>query len=119
MFVLTSFFVKDIISPNGSVSIVMEEGAKSDDIDSHTKTSKIRVHNGHLDKDGELKFGDENISMRDEPGHQELCNREQAYVARAIMEDINLENHMRNAVDSLRICLAADESIRHGIEIDL
>lgn len=115
----TAFFVKDIISPNGSVSIVMEEGAKSDDIDSHTKTSKIRIHNGHLDKDGELKFGDENISMRDEPGHQELCNREQAYVARAIMEDINLENHMRNAVDSLRICLAADESIRHGIEIDL
>ena len=35
----TAFFVKDVISPNGCVSIVMDEGAKSDDIDTHTKTS--------------------------------------------------------------------------------
>ena len=40
----TAFFVKDVISPNGCVSIVMDEGAKSDDIDTHTKTSAIRVH---------------------------------------------------------------------------
>lgn len=115
----TAFFVKDIISPNGCVSIIMDEGAKSDNIDAHTKTSTIRVHNAHLDEDGELSFGDNDISMRDEPDHQELCNREQAYVYRAITEDINLERHMRNAVDSLRICLAADESIRLGTEINL
>lgn len=115
----TAFFVKDIISPNGCVSIIMDEGAKSDNIDAHTKTSTIRVHNAHLDEDGELSFGDNDLSMRDEPDHQELCNREQAYVYRAITEDINLERHMRNAVDSLRICLAADESIRLGTEINL
>ena len=115
----TAFFVKDIISPNGSVSIVMAEGAKSDDIDTHTKTSTIRIHNGRLDEKGELAFADNDISMSDEPGHQDLCNREQAYVHRAITEGINLERHMNDAVQSLRICLAADESIRLGTEIDL
>ena len=40
----TAFFVKDVISPKGCVSIVMNEGAKSDDIDTHTKTSTIRIH---------------------------------------------------------------------------
>ncbi|RUV85253.1 Gfo/Idh/MocA family oxidoreductase, partial [Mesorhizobium sp. M1A.F.Ca.IN.020.32.1.1] len=34
----TAFFVKDVMSPKGSVSIVMKEGVKSDDIDTHTKT---------------------------------------------------------------------------------
>jgi recombinational DNA repair protein RecT len=115
----TAFFVKDIISRNGSVSIVMEDSVKSDDIDAHTKTSTIRVHNGSLDEKGELKFADQNHSMSDEPNHQDLCDREQAYVYRAITEDINLNDHMRNGVDSLRICLAADQSIRTGKEIDL
>ncbi|TIN57008.1 MAG: Gfo/Idh/MocA family oxidoreductase, partial [Mesorhizobium sp.] len=40
----TAFFVKDVISPNGCVSIVMKEDVKSDDIDTHTKTSTIRLH---------------------------------------------------------------------------
>src|SRR5690606_29321827 len=31
----TAFFVKDVMSPNGSVSIVMDPNAKSDDIDTH------------------------------------------------------------------------------------
>ena len=29
----TAFFVKDVISPNGCVSIVMKEGVRSDDVD--------------------------------------------------------------------------------------
>ena len=40
----TAFFVKDVMSPNGAVSIVMDPGAKSDDIDTHTRTDRIRVH---------------------------------------------------------------------------
>ncbi|MEM8539803.1 MAG: Gfo/Idh/MocA family oxidoreductase [Pseudomonadota bacterium] len=115
----TAFFVKDIISPNGSVSIVMAEGAKSDDIDTHTKTSTIRIHNGRLNENGDLAFADNDVSMSDEPGHQELCDREQAYVHQAITQNINLDRHMSDAVQSLRICLAADESIRLGTEIDL
>jgi hypothetical protein len=60
----TAFFVKDVVSPNGCVSI-------------------------------------------------------QAFVLRAIREDVDLSRHMTDAVQSLRICLAADESVRSGAAIDL
>ena len=59
------------------------------------------------------------IAMPDEPGHQELCNAEQAYMIRAIQEDIDLTRHMLDAVQSLAICLAADESIRTGLPVSL
>ncbi len=57
--------------------------------------------------------------MDDEPGHQQLCDLEQAYVLKAIREDIDLNRHMDDAVQSLRICLAADESVRTGRPIHL
>ncbi|MEP0518751.1 MAG: Gfo/Idh/MocA family oxidoreductase [Hyphomicrobiales bacterium] len=113
----TAFFVKDIISPNGCVSIIMDEGAKSDDIDTHTKTSTIRVHVGETDGDGQFKAADQNLSMQDEPDHQGLCDREQAFVLKAIREDLDLSRHMQDAVQSLAVCMAADESIRTGNEI--
>ena len=52
--------------------------------------------------------------MSDEPGHQELCNREQEYLLKAINEDVDLTEHMQNGVDSLRIVVAAQESIDTG-----
>lgn len=115
----TAFFVKDIMSPNGSVSIVMDPAAKSDDIDTHTKTSTIRIHKAATDKSGEFSEPDRLLSMDDEPGHQELCEREQAFVLKAIRDDLDLSRHMDDAVQSLRICLAADESIRTGRQIEL
>ena len=115
----TAFFVKDIISPAGSVSIVMDEKAKSDDIDTHTKTSTIRIHHAKTKSDGSFATPDSILSMENEPDHQALCNREQAFVLKAIREDMDLERHMSDAVRSLRICLAADESIRSGHEIEL
>ncbi len=107
----TAFFVKDVVSPNGAVSIRMPETARSDDIDTHTKTSLLRVH--------KVATGDTDISMADEPGHQELCDREAAYVARAITENLDLTRHMQDAVQSLAICLAADESVRSGQPVKL
>ena len=107
----TAFFVKDVISPNGAVSIRMPDNARSDDIDTHTKTSLLRVH--------KVATGDTDISMADEPGHQQLCDREQAFVARAIAEKLDLTRHMQDAVQSLAICLAADESVRSGQPVKL
>lgn len=107
----TAFFVKDVVSPNGAVSIRMPDSAKSDDVDTHTKTSLLRVHRvGQPDQD---------ISMADEPGHQELCEREQAFMARAIAENLDLTRHLQDAVQSLAICLAADESVRSGQPVKL
>jgi len=107
----TAFFVKDVVSPNGAVSIRMPDSARSDDIDTHTRTSLLRVH--------KVATGDTDISMADEPGHQDLCNREAAYVARAITENLDMTRHMSVAVQSLAICLAADESVRSGHPVKL
>jgi predicted dehydrogenase len=115
----TAFFVKDVISPNGCVSIVMDPNARSDDIDTHTKTSVIRLHNAATDADGHFVEPDKLLEMAGAPGHQELCDREQAFVLKAIREDIDLDRHMNDAVQSLRICLAADESVRTGKMVDL
>jgi predicted dehydrogenase len=107
----TAFFVKDVVSPNGAVSIRMPESARSDDIDTHTRTSLIRLHrNGEPDQD---------LSMADEPDHQALCDREAAFVARAIADDLDLTRHLQDAVASLRVCLAADESVRTGRTLTL
>ncbi|WP_347268632.1 Gfo/Idh/MocA family oxidoreductase [Paracoccus sp. (in: a-proteobacteria)] len=107
----TAFFVKDVVSPNGAVSIRMAEDARSDDIDTHTRTATLRLHRlGEADRD---------ISMRGEPGHQDLCDAEAAFMARAIAEDMDLERHMQDAVASLAVCLAADESVRSGRPVRL
>jgi len=106
----TAYFVKDIVSPNGAVSITEGNKGASDDVDGHTKVGGILVHR---------RDGDELIDMPGEPGHQELCDAEQAYMLLAIAEDIDLTRHMSDAVQSLRICLAADQSIRTGKPIDL
>ncbi len=107
----TAFFVKDVVGPKGSVSIVMAETAgevKSDDINAHTKTNQILWHHADMSKP------DERINMADEPGHDDLCQREQEYLLRAINEDIDLTDHMNDAVKSLKIVVAADESVRTG-----
>jgi predicted dehydrogenase len=107
----TAFFVKDVIGPKGSVSIVMAETAadvKSDDINAHTKTNQILLH--HAD----MRRPDERIDMTDEPDHDALCEREQRYLLRAIDEHLDLSAHMNDGVRSLRIVLAADQSVRTG-----
>ncbi|MES0075301.1 Gfo/Idh/MocA family oxidoreductase [Mesorhizobium sp. M0058] len=115
----TAFFVKDVMSPNGCVLIVMKEGVKSDDIDTHTKTSTIRLHSAATGADGKFARPDEMLSMDGEPGHQDLCDLEQAFVLKAIREDIDLTRHMDDAVKSLAVCLAADESVRSGAPVKL
>ncbi|QTK80515.1 Gfo/Idh/MocA family oxidoreductase [Agrobacterium tumefaciens] len=115
----TAFFVKDVMSPNGAVSIVMDPNAKSDDIDTHTRTSVIRLHSAATGLDGKFIKADQDMTMAGEPGHQELCDREQAYVLEAIRQDMDLSRHMDDAIQSLRICLAADKSIRFGKPVRL
>ena len=75
-----------------------------------TKVGEILVHTPE---------GDRTVAMPGEPGHQELCDAEQAYMLKAIAEDIDLTRHMTDAVQSLAICLAADESIRTGQPVSL
>ncbi len=106
----TAFFVKDVVSPNGAVSITDGNKGASDDVDGHTKVGGLLVHR---------PGNDQLIDLPDEPGHQELCDAEQAWIVDAIQNNTDLTRHMDDAVQSLRICLAADESIRTGKPIDL
>jgi predicted dehydrogenase len=118
-----AFFVKDVIGPKGAVSIVKdpseESAGGSDDIDSHTKTNSLRLHHSAIDEHNEFVKPDEWISTEDEPDHQGLCDREQVYLLRAITDDLDLTDHMNDAVNSLRIVLAADESFRTGKTVTL
>ncbi len=106
----TAFFVKDVVSPNGAVSITDGNKGASDDVDGHTKVGGLLVHRPGQDR---------LIDLPDEPGHQALCDAEQAWIVDAIRNDVNLTRHMEDAVQSLRICLAADESIRTGRVVEL
>ncbi|MGR3660727.1 MAG: Gfo/Idh/MocA family protein [Paracoccaceae bacterium] len=107
----TAYFVKDVISPNGAVSIIEQTTGGSSDIDSHTKVGSLRVH--------PVKGQDRLIDLPDEPGHQALCDAQAAHVADVITNNTDLSRHMSDAVKSLAICLAADESIRTGQAVDL
>ncbi len=116
----TAFFVKDMIGPKGSVSIAMEESkTSSSDVDSHTRTNALRIHHAKLNKHGRFAVADDIIHMTDEPGHQDLCNREQEIFRDAIVHNLDLTAHVDDAINSLRIVLAADESIHTGQVITL
>ncbi|MDP4284038.1 MAG: Gfo/Idh/MocA family oxidoreductase [Bacteroidota bacterium] len=118
----TAFFVKDVIGPKGSVSIVAKEAGgsgKSSSIEAHTKTESLRFHHADLDVNGKFAKEDTWINLEDEPDHQELCNREQRYFLKSIIEDIDLSSHAEDAVNSLRIAFACDESVRTGKVVPL
>ncbi len=119
----TAFFVKDVIGPKGSVSIVAKDAGgagKSSSIEAHTKTELLRFHHADLNKETE-KFSKEDtwINLEDEPDHQELCNREQRFFLQSIMEDADLTDHVQDAISSLRIAFACDESVRTGRIVQL
>lgn len=113
----TAFFIKDVIGPKGCVSIVAKEAGgtgKSDNVDAHTKTESLRFHHADIDENNQFIKQDTWYNLSDEPDHQELCNREQRYFLKAIKENIDLTDHVQDAVNSLKIAFACDESVRTG-----
>ncbi|MFN3783748.1 MAG: Gfo/Idh/MocA family protein [Spirosomataceae bacterium] len=118
----TAFFIKDVMGPKGCVSIVAKEAGasgKSDDVDSHTKTESLKYHHADIDAYNNFTKDDVWYNLSDEPNHQELCNREQAYFYQAITENLDLTDHLTDAVNSLRIAFACDESVRTGQVVHL
>jgi len=115
----TAFFVKDVVGPLGCVSIVATKMEKSADIDAHTQTESLRVHTSETDKEGHFIRPDKIIDMADEPDHNELCKREQRYLLKAIIDDLDLTAHWNDAINSSRIVMAADRSIRTGKMVEM
>lgn len=117
-----AFFIKDVFGPKGSVSIVAKNAGtagQSANIEAHTKTESIKVHHADLNSQYKFSKADEWIDLTDEPDHQELCNREQRYFLKAIVEDLDLTNPTNDAVNSLKIAFACDESVKTGEMIKL
>ncbi len=118
----TAFFVKDVIGPNGSVSIVEPSDnnvIKSDEIDSHTKTNLLLIHNEKRDENGMFLNPDRHINTEDEPDHNTLCELEQRYLLRIIEEDIDISQEMKDVINSMKIVLAADKSIKTGKQVEV
>jgi predicted dehydrogenase len=117
----TAFFVKDMIGPNGSVSIVSAESGNQDssDHDGHTRTSALRLHRSKLNGAGAFAAPDQLIVTEGEPDLQALCELEQRLLLDSIRTDANLASHHRDALNSLRIVFAADESVRTGKLVQL
>ena len=82
-------------------------------------TESLRWHHASIDANNAFTKQDDWIDLTDEPDHQELCNREQAYFMKAIQDDIDLTDHVEDAVNSLRIAFACDESVRTGEVVKL
>ncbi len=118
----SAFFVKDVWGPKGSVTITAKDASsdnQSDNVDAHTKTEQIRLHHAEQDENNQFSKEDDWFSTEDEPTHDELCHREQEFFLNAIQKDTDLSEHMDNAINSLKIVLAADESIKTGQTVQL
>jgi predicted dehydrogenase len=117
-----AFFVKDVVGPKGSVTIVAGKGAQegnSADVDGHTGAQALKVHHSALGADGKFSKPDQLVPTEADPGHDGLCEREQVYFEKAIRENLDLTAHLDDAVNSMRIVAAADQSFREGRTINL
>ncbi|MBR3370433.1 MAG: Gfo/Idh/MocA family oxidoreductase [Rhodobacteraceae bacterium] len=102
----TAHFVKDVISPQGAVSLRAPQGVGSADVEGHTAADHLILA---------PKGQDETVRrFENSPGHQGLCDLQAAAMARAISDDHDLSRHVNDAVRSVAVCLAADESVRTG-----
>jgi len=118
-----AYFVKDVIGPKGSISIVecpvCENRVESPNSDAHARSDGLRLHFADLDGNGQFVHRDIQVDNLKQPDHQEICHREQQFFLRAIREGLDLSQHLRDAVNSLRILLAADQSSHTGKVVDL
>ena len=116
----TAYFVKDVIGPKGCVSISDTERTEhSDDVDSHSKTNALRLHYADLDAQDHFTKEDQIIDTTSEPDHQGLCDLEQEFFLKAIQNDEDLTDHTEDAINSLRVVLAADQSFKTGKTVEL
>ncbi|WP_411028894.1 Gfo/Idh/MocA family protein [Spongiimicrobium sp. 3-5] len=110
----TAFFVKDVIGPRGSISIVEKSNQESDNIEGHTQTGCLQLHHGMLDEHGNFVKKDEFIATENEPSHDALCQLEQEFLLDAVEKDVDLTQHIEDAISSLNIVLAADKAFKTG-----
>ena len=118
----TAFFVKDVIGPKGSVSIVSDDDTfikDSDNLENHTKNNCLKIHSSELDSNQKFIAPNRKIVYDEDPSHQDLCDYEQEYFYNSIIDDFDLKPHMEDAYKSLQIALACDEAVKKSITVYL
>jgi predicted dehydrogenase len=115
----TAYFIKDVVGPKGCVSMDKDPNVDPSDVSKHGEVGALIVHSSATDAGGRPLEKDQVIRIEQEPSHEELCRLEQELLYRAITEDMDLSERMEAAVSSLKIGLAAVESIRRKRAIAL
>ena len=108
----TAFFVKDVVSPNGAVSIRMPESARSDDIDTHTRTSAHPPPPDRPARSGSSAWPTSPATRTSATARPPSSPARSPRISTST-------RHLDDAVASLRVCLAADESVRTGQPVKL
>ena len=108
----TAFFVKDVVSPNGAVSIRMPESARSDDIDTHTRTS-------HAPPPPRRRARSRISAWPTNPATRRSATARPPSSPRPSPPTPTSPATFEDAVASLAVCLAADESVRTGRPVKL
>ena len=118
----TAFFIKDVIGPKGSVSIVSEDDIfkkDSDNIENHTKNNCLKIHSSELDANNNFVSPNKKVVYKQDPSHQDLCDYEQEFFYKSIEDNIDLKSHNEDAYKSLQIALACDEAVKKSKTIYL
>jgi predicted dehydrogenase len=115
----TASIVKDVIGAKGAVSLVMGDNTDAADIENHTKAGQLRLHSAASTEPDGAAGADAWMPMAEGVDHQWLCDKEQAFLAHAIHNDVDLTRHHQDAARSLHIVLAAEQSMRERRAIDL
>jgi predicted dehydrogenase len=118
-----AYFTKDVMGPNGSVTILPIEPRRyapgatttvSSDMETHSSGRVLRLHRAALGANGALVHGTEDVEITDPADHHGISRREQQWLLDAIRRDLDLRKHWADAINSMRIVHAADESVRTG-----
>ena len=117
--------LRDVVSPSGSVSVVSNEYDSSNSLSDQNRDSSAIIvrHTKPMQTQFEHKDWDPYVETRlpfnGKMSQDLLCEREQAYVHKAIVENIDLSEHHHDALQSLEICLAAHKSVSTGKTVQL
>jgi hypothetical protein len=80
---------------------------------------QLHLHSSKTDQSGKLVNEDRIMDTPEQPGHDELCFLEQEYFLNSIKNDFDLSDHLQEVVDTLKIVLASDESVKTGRAVEL
>ena len=75
------------------------------------------IHYQDRSDDGKFKFEDKYVNTSNEPNHEELCKLEQEFLLQAIIKDLDLNSQLESVINSMKIVLAADKSVKSGKQV--